>query len=372
MSAVELLKSRSAPLVVVLLDAGRLQSGWPEEAATQVDAQIGAIVAALDPARDTLIVAGDHGVLPDGASGGHEDDLLDLPLVLWGKKVAPGSIGTVDQRDIAPTIATLLGLPYSSVQGQPLLDSLALDEQARARETIAVLDAHLEPPPAFVPATSVAEATHRHQAAQAAVEQNDWARARTEASQGLATLVPLPATPRYVTSPWLWSTGIPIVLLTLAIVISRFRRRLTFLVVPLAGLACYLVLWILVFFVLGGKSISLSAIYGDWSGNLTEIGLWSGLVISVVAVGIAIARPAWDTTSPIIQTGWSALMVLSCLGLILVVYLLVAGFPSGRLPGLAGWAGLLIVLAQMAGVGFAAPLAMLLTAVVDEVTSRGR
>jgi hypothetical protein len=46
--------------------------------------------------------------------------------------------------------------------------------------------------------------------------------------------------------------------------------------------------------------------------------------------------------------------------------------PKDRLPGLAGWAGLLIVLAQMAGVGMAALPALLLTATVAEVVSRGR
>lgn len=371
-AAVELLQTRTEPLVVVLLDAGRLQSGWPQQAAASIDAQIGAIAATLDPNRDTLIVTGDHGVLPDGSSGGHQNALLDVPLVLWGNMVVPGVIGTVDQRDIAPTIATLLGLPYSSVQGQPLLDALDLDDQQRADETVAVLSARLNPPPTFVTPASVAEATSRLQAAQVASTANDWLRSRIEAAQGLSALVPPAAALRYVTSPWFWSSAFPIVLLAIALLIGRFRRSLAFLVVPLAGLACYLALWVLIFFVLGGKSISLSAIYGEWGGNLTQIGLWSGLAFGAVSVGIALVRPSSDTVSPILHTGWSALLVLGCLGLIVVVYLVVAGLPAGRLPGLAGWAGLLIVLAQMAGLGIVAPLAMLLTATVDEIISRGR
>lgn len=371
-AAVDLLSTRSNPLVVVLLDAGRLQPGWPEQVADQVDAQIGAIAAALDPARDTLIVTGDHGVLSDGSDGGHESDLLDVPLVLWGHAVAPGVLGTVDQRDLAPTIAMLLGLPYSSTHGQPLLDPFDLGAQDRARETVAVLRARVETPPAFVVDEAVVEAKRHLQAAYSAIERSEWASAHAEAAQGLAALIPPPAGVRYVTSSWTWSTALPLLLLLLALLIGRFRRSLDFLVVPLSGLAAYLVLWVMVFFVLGGKSISLSAIYGDWNGNLTEIGLWSGLAFGVVSVGIAIARSGCDTISPIVQTGWSALLVLGCLGLIIVVYLAAVGIPNGRLPGLAGWAGLLIVLGQMIGVGFAAPVGMLLTATVDEVSSRGR
>jgi hypothetical protein len=185
-------------------------------------------------------------------------------------------------------------------------------------------------------------------------------------------LIPLPDASRFVTSPWTWSAGIPLLLLAIAGVIGRFRSRLAFLVVPLAGLAGYMVLWLLLYFVLARKSISLSAIYGDWWNSLFEIGLWSGLAFGVVSVAITVARSSRNTTSPIVETGWSSLLVLACLGLFILIYLVVAGFPQGRLPGLAGWAGLLIVLAQMAGAGLAAPLAMLLSATVDEVISRGR
>jgi hypothetical protein len=370
--AVELLQSRSDALVVVLLDAGRTQPSWPTEAAARIDAQIGAITGVLDPSRDTLILTGDHGVLPDGSSGGHEGDVLDVPLVFWGRAVVPGALGTVDQRNIAPTVATLLGLPYSGSGGRPLLDAVEIGEQGRARESVAVLDAHVAVPPAFVPVSSAEEATRRLGSAREALRLSDWPQARAEAEQGLIALRPVATPPRYVTSTWTWSTALPLVLLAIAGAIGRFRRQLAFLVVPLAGVAGYGLLWALVFFGLGGKSISLSAIYGDWRGNLFEIGLWSGLAFGVVAVAIASSQAKAGTIAPALATGWSGLLVLTCLGCIVLVYLIVLGLPNGRLPGPAGWAGLLIVLAQMAGVGLAAAPAMLLSATIAEVISRGR
>ncbi|HZG68295.1 MAG TPA: hypothetical protein VEZ12_16245, partial [Herpetosiphonaceae bacterium] len=145
-AAVDLLRAGTEQLVVVLLDAARSPASRVDEIAARVDSQIGAIAAVLNPARDTLIVTGDHGVLPDGSSGGHERMVLDVPLVLWGRAVAPGELGSVDQRDIAPTVAALLGLPYSGVGGQPLLDALELDDEMRAREMVALLDARVAVP----------------------------------------------------------------------------------------------------------------------------------------------------------------------------------------------------------------------------------
>ena len=154
--------------------------------------------------------------------------------------------------------------------------------------------------------------------------------------------------------------------------IGRFGRKIAYVLVQLAGLDGYVLLWTLILFGLSGKTISCSAIYGEWQAQHSEIGLWSGLVLGVVAVIIGIVRAKNGTTSSIVETGWSALLVLGCLGLVVLVCLVVVGVPKDRLPGLAGWAGLLIVLAQMAGVGMAALPALLLTATVAEVVSRGR
>ncbi|MDQ5852733.1 MAG: hypothetical protein M3380_11825, partial [Chloroflexota bacterium] len=209
-AAVDLLRAGTEQLVVVLLDASRGPAIRLDEIAARVDSQIGAIAAVLNPARDTLIVTGDHGVLPDGSSGGHERTVLDVPLVLWGRAVAPGELGPVDQRDIAPTVAALLGLPYSGAGGQPLLDALDLDDEMRAREMVALLDARVAVPAADASTSARMESTRLLRASRDSLGKGDWARARAEAEQGLSALILPEAPPRYVSSTWAWGAGLPL------------------------------------------------------------------------------------------------------------------------------------------------------------------
>ena len=327
--AAEVLRAREASLAVVLVDAGRSTALRPAERAARIDAQVATIAAALDPARDTLIVTGDHGLLPDGSSGGHEAEVLHVPLVLWGRAIVPTALGTVDQRDIAATIAALLGLPYPPFGGRPLFDALRLDAADRARELARLRATPIE----------------AEQAAPLA-----W----------------------FVTSPWCWGAGGPLLLLGIAWLIGRLRSRLRFLLGPLAGLGGYLLLWCAIYFGFAGKTISLSAIYGDWSGNLIEAGLWSSLALGAVAVGVGILRAPIGAWAAARELGWTSVLVLATLTVFVLLYLLVAGWPADRLPGLVGWTALLLALAQAAGVGLATPPAMLLAAMVAEVAGRGR
>lgn len=84
-----------------------------------VDGLIEEAMAGLGP-RDVLMVVGDPGRL---ARGGAPAEGL---LVLAGAAVAGGDIGVVSERDVAPTVLHLLGLPKSrELDGQVLEDALA-------------------------------------------------------------------------------------------------------------------------------------------------------------------------------------------------------------------------------------------------------
>lgn len=87
----------------------------------QAELDIGAIIKAMDPARDTLIVGSDHGRdIRD--SGRHHsrymNEVTAVPLFMYGKNIARGRRITsfTSNMDIAPTIMALLGrgrdIPY--------------------------------------------------------------------------------------------------------------------------------------------------------------------------------------------------------------------------------------------------------------------
>lgn len=103
-------------------------------AALRADGLLREIVAALDVRRDTLLVVSDHGQIDQGGHGGQDAITLVEPFVLVGAGVRPGQYADIQQVDVAPTVATLLGLNIPAtaqgvVQQQMLL--LAADQQAR-------------------------------------------------------------------------------------------------------------------------------------------------------------------------------------------------------------------------------------------------
>jgi hypothetical protein len=107
---------------------GTIDPGY-QSAARQIDAYLRQIMRLVDPANSVLIVTADHGLMEDGGLGGDEPELTRLPLVMVGEHIVPGVYSPVDQVDIAPTIAALLGtrLP-ATAQGRPLYEMMRLDE----------------------------------------------------------------------------------------------------------------------------------------------------------------------------------------------------------------------------------------------------
>ena len=112
---VSTLRGSDLALIALLAadEAGHLHgaaSRQYQEAAEAVTRRIGEVAAALDLEQDVLIVVNDHGQLPGGGHGGMEPVVRRLFLVAAGAGVARGLRLRIDQKDLAPTLAHLLGL----------------------------------------------------------------------------------------------------------------------------------------------------------------------------------------------------------------------------------------------------------------------
>lgn len=83
----------------------------------------------------TVVVAGDHGAADSGTHGADVPIQRRTVLFAQGPGVARGArLGSVDQADLAGTLAVLLGLPTPAhSRGHVLLDMLDLDAEAETR-----------------------------------------------------------------------------------------------------------------------------------------------------------------------------------------------------------------------------------------------
>jgi hypothetical protein len=97
----------------------------------RADALLAGLLKGLDLTRETLVVVADHGHRELGGHGGEEAEVLAIPVVLAGAGIKPGTRAKVEQADLAPTVAALLGtaLP-AAASGRPLIEILA-DESRR-------------------------------------------------------------------------------------------------------------------------------------------------------------------------------------------------------------------------------------------------
>ena len=142
-----LLNESSPELLLIYIaqinDAGRRFGGTEsqgyQDAVEAVDIYLNELVSMLDFDQTTLIITADHGHIEQGGYGGHDPAVLQLPFVMVGQKTIPGVYSPIEQADIAPTIATLLGtgLPAAN-QGRPLTEMLQLSDADRAAVMIAL------------------------------------------------------------------------------------------------------------------------------------------------------------------------------------------------------------------------------------------
>lgn len=91
-----------------------------DEALGWTDARLALLLARIDRSKTTVVAVGTYGAAPTGEHGsGH----LTTPLVISGP-LAARARGQADLRDVAPTLAALLGIPYQA-EGAVLADALA-------------------------------------------------------------------------------------------------------------------------------------------------------------------------------------------------------------------------------------------------------
>jgi hypothetical protein len=104
-----------------------------------VDGVIGEAVDECTP-DDVLVVVGDPGRMARRAGG------AEGLLVLRGSPVAPGDLGPVSERDVAPTVLHLAGLPVSrELEGRALEASLGAG--FRAAHPVRTVDSYGRRPP---------------------------------------------------------------------------------------------------------------------------------------------------------------------------------------------------------------------------------
>lgn len=158
-AALPLIENDAAALALLhftQLDEAAREHGGPAspaylQAATQVDSYLDQIRAILDLNHSVLIVLSDHGHIAKGGYGGNEAEVIWQPLVMIGENVVPGNYSDISQTDLAPTIATLLGLPVPTfAQGRILFELLHLTQTERAtaqvaltRQRVALTEAYL-------------------------------------------------------------------------------------------------------------------------------------------------------------------------------------------------------------------------------------
>lgn len=109
------------------------------QAAWHTDQLIAKLATALNLQEAALIITADHGHVDRGGHGGVEDIVAHAPFVAVGAHIKAGDYGLIQQADIAPTIAALLGSPIPSAsQGNILFSLLALNDVQRATKAIAL------------------------------------------------------------------------------------------------------------------------------------------------------------------------------------------------------------------------------------------
>ncbi|MEO6776221.1 MAG: alkaline phosphatase family protein [Kofleriaceae bacterium] len=133
-----------AELVVLLVGAvdaaGHAHGGASPDyrvAAELADHALARALGRVDLSQDAIVVTADHGHTNRGGHGGVEPEVLSVPLILAGAGVKPGA--NADDAyliDVAPTVATLLGIPAPGHGlGRTLDELLELDpSMQRARE----------------------------------------------------------------------------------------------------------------------------------------------------------------------------------------------------------------------------------------------
>jgi len=103
-------------------------------AARSLDEKIDGLLRSVD-AETTVVITSDHAMTNRGGHGGSDAEARRTPLVMIGRGVRPMSGLAVDQVDLTPTLATLMGIPIPAQSTGRILHE-ALDVSAEQRERL--------------------------------------------------------------------------------------------------------------------------------------------------------------------------------------------------------------------------------------------
>jgi len=97
-----------------------------------VDREIGEVLAGVDLSKVAVVIVADHGHTDRGGHGGVGREVIEVPLVLAGAGLRPGTqVADARLADVAPTIAALLGVPAPThAMGRTLVEALAVTPAA--------------------------------------------------------------------------------------------------------------------------------------------------------------------------------------------------------------------------------------------------
>ena len=98
----------------------------------QYDEILANLLRVLDLSSDSILVVSSHGTTTKGAFGGWEPEVTEVSAVAAGRGIEPGTSADALSRDVAPTLAVLLGsaFPMHST-GLPVTDALKMTDDEK-------------------------------------------------------------------------------------------------------------------------------------------------------------------------------------------------------------------------------------------------
>ncbi|GAC1555455.1 MAG: hypothetical protein NVS2B7_31260 [Herpetosiphon sp.] len=366
-AAEQLRTSADVPLTIAVLDLARRSQYTGSLLHERLDNQIAEIAGALDRRTDTLVVTADHGKLPGGEFGGAEIEVTETPFVLWGAAINPGRADRIRQIDLAPTMALLLGQPFPPIcVGRPLTEALQLDGPGRAaaweqwtRQRVALQRAG---GPGMVDSQSLSDL-------ESAREAGNWNLVE-HLGQTLDTGMAQQVRGLSGGSVYIWSVGLPLVLLVLGRLLAlRGMALFRWILKPLFAAEIYCAAWAVIYWLLAGRTVSFSFLYHDLGGNLRTVAEWAGLALLLGAVPLCWLESAVGPRSAA-NAVLNLAVVLNVSGA--AVMATIAVIVRDPLADTTAWSGLLLVGAQLAGIGIAVIPVALIAAAITDVLTRGR
>ena len=105
-------------------------------AARSMDAKIDGLIRSVD-ADTTVVITSDHAITNRGGHGGSDAEARRTPLVMFGRGIRQVSGLAVDQVDLTPTLAALMGVPIPAQStGRIIHEALDLSNEERERRLV--------------------------------------------------------------------------------------------------------------------------------------------------------------------------------------------------------------------------------------------